>query len=196
MRNTPKTLLIGTVTPSEFEKLRKEFDTIFSVKVGKNEVKIGRVQLKSAPIRKKDSSFTIAILVDESLGGLTHDLSIEWKRQGDEISKMLLKTSKNAKTEKDKLQLERERIADEKFEEFNFHGLQVGDSDGWEYSTPGNAYTKVVYIENGENPDGNSQRCHFHVIFKSNTSAEIQEVYCLDAKTGGEVYCLDAKTGK
>lgn len=81
---------------------------------------------------------------------------------------------------------ERDIILERASINYNFGNLIVDDMEGWEYSTPGREYTQKVYVlpENAEgtNEETATSLLYLKVIFKSNESAEIQEIYAIDTK--------------
>jgi hypothetical protein len=71
------------------------------------------------------------------------------------------------------LQQERSRIAENAFDDYDFQD-QIVDSDGWEYSTPGEEWTRVFYALNPRG--GDSIRKVFVVRFREG-SCDVDEAY-------------------
>jgi hypothetical protein len=57
--------------------------------------------------------------------------------------------------------------ANEEFEAYDFGDATVNSFDGWDYTMPGTEYTRTVWFENTEDPDGDDVKGHFTVTFES-----------------------------
>ena len=77
---------------------------------------------------------------------------------------------------------ERTAAADAVYEAFDF-GATVEDQSGWEYVTPGDEWTRPVFVRANEEEleDAPSTKLTFVVRFKEGT-AEILNAYAIDAK--------------
>lgn len=71
----------------------------------------------------------------------------------------------------------RNAAADAEFESFDF-GWQIEDASGWEWTQPGNEWTKPVFCANEENPDGPSVPGSLVVVFEDG-GADIRESYAV-----------------
>ena len=79
---------------------------------------------------------------------------------------------------------ERSALADKAFTEFNFgNGVEVTDTSGWEYITPGNERSRKVYVETLPEDDGPAPRwtLTFTVRFDPDTGTLI-EAYAMDER--------------
>ncbi|SOC26846.1 hypothetical protein [Thalassospira xiamenensis] len=81
----------------------------------------------------------------------------------------------------DRRQLREKRDAAliEEFEGYDFGDLSIKDTDGWSSESPGTHYSRVVYFDNPDDPDGDSMVLHFVVVFTDANSAEVEEAYAL-----------------
>lgn len=68
---------------------------------------------------------------------------------------------------------QRSDAADAEFEAYDFGEAVVNSFDGWEYTSPGTEYTRTVWLDNPEDPDGDDIKGHFVVTFASDDSLEI-----------------------
>ena len=75
-------------------------------------------------------------------------------------------------------------FADKAFAEYEFgDGVMVTDTSGWEYTTPGHARTRKVYVETEREDDGPAPRwvLNFTVRFDP-VSGALSEAYAMDEK--------------
>jgi len=63
----------------------------------------------------------------------------------------------------------RREAADELYEGFDF-GWQVKDANGWEFDDFSNEWTRVVFLENEDQPGGDSVKGSFTVHFDPGTA--------------------------
>jgi hypothetical protein len=71
----------------------------------------------------------------------------------------------------------RHEAADREFENYEFGEARVGEADGWGYDTPGTEYSRTIWFENPEDPNGPDLKGHFAVRFAATDSAEVSEAY-------------------
>ena len=60
----------------------------------------------------------------------------------------------------------RNEAADREWLDYDFSDNVVEDTNGWQYTTPGTEMTRVIFLKNTENPDGDSVKANFTVVFK------------------------------
>ena len=84
------------------------------------------------------------------------------------------------------LEQQRDLIAQEMYEKYDFgENVNVTDDEGWEKDRTSD-FTKIVYVEFDDEPSESSHRVSFHVKFKDN-SAEVEDVYGLLMSNGSEI---------
>lgn len=79
----------------------------------------------------------------------------------------------------------RNSAADDELAAYDFWHETVIDADGWEHVTPGDRYERTIYFQNADNPEGDSVKGSFAVIFDGHHSAAIREVY---AQIAGNIF--------
>lgn len=71
----------------------------------------------------------------------------------------------------------RNEAAEQEWHNYDFGDSVVESANGWQYTTPGTEMTRVIFLENSENPEGDSVKAYFTVVFKDETSAQVEEAY-------------------
>jgi hypothetical protein len=80
-------------------------------------------------------------------------------------------------------ELEMTNKADAAFESFNFgDGVEVTDTDSWEYTTPGLERSRKVYVETEREDDGPAPRWTLSFTVRFNEAGDVVEAYALDEK--------------
>lgn len=70
----------------------------------------------------------------------------------------------------------RREIADRVFEEYEGFPSPVVEFNGWEYNVPGNYWKRMCFLENSNDPDGDTIPVWFTVTFADMESKEVS--YC------------------
>lgn len=77
--------------------------------------------------------------------------------------------------------------ADEAFADYDFgSGVEVTDTGGWEYETPGKERTRKVYVETEAEDDGPAPRYTLTFTVRFNPDGSVSEAYAIDNK--GQVW--------
>lgn len=67
--------------------------------------------------------------------------------------------------------------ADAEFSKYDFSNAAIEDANGWEHTVPGREYSRTLYFKNMDNPDGDTVRGNFVVVFGGDDSSAIQMSY-------------------
>ncbi len=66
-------------------------------------------------------------------------------------------------------------MANSEFEAYDFGDSTVTAVDGWDYTTPGTEFTRTVWFENKDDPDGDDIKGHFTVTFDGTVGFTISD---------------------
>lgn len=81
--------------------------------------------------------------------------------------------------DRDVLEAGRRDVAADTFESFDFSPHSVVDTSGWETATPGSEWSRTVFLDDPENPGGDSLSASFTLRFVDDGSFELAEAFCL-----------------
>lgn len=76
----------------------------------------------------------------------------------------------------------RSRVAERIFEEYAFGSATVAAANGWEIS--GHEWVRVLFFE-ADNPDDDSVKGHFALVFRPNTSSVVDAYAMIDGNLIG-----------
>jgi len=73
-------------------------------------------------------------------------------------------------------------------EQYDFGDNVVGEMSGWEYEEPGVEFTRALFFGNSNDPDGDTMKGHFTVVFEDAKSAKVRDAYAMiDGNLVGEL---------
>jgi hypothetical protein len=101
-------------------------------------------------------------------------------RTGDEYLQGVMRSEIRTLRENLKSFAEERRVAaDAALLKYDFAGMAVSEMSGWEYEQPGVEYTRTLFFVNPDEPEGDTLKGHFTVMFENHTSATVLDIFAM-----------------
>ncbi len=80
----------------------------------------------------------------------------------------------------------RREQAEKAFEVYDFRDAKIAAADGWQLTKPGREWTRTIYFENSVDPQADSIKGHFSVLFAGDTASVVESAaaVCNGAEIG------------